>query len=108
MKNLFISLAILCSINAFAGNCESDSYQVTIQDYVGNCKELIIDASIKAGCNKEQVSVLKNKIQAGNMNILSSSSSTFCKVSSSNGHYQVMTDDMPEPPVATLFFSRND
>ena len=108
MKIVFISLALLCSINSHAGNCESESYQVTIQDYTGNCKDLIIDSSLKAGCSERQVSILKNKIQTGNMNKLTSDSSTFCKVKSSNGHYQVMTDDMPEPPVATLYFSRND
>jgi hypothetical protein len=111
MEKLLIGFALFISATSFAetGQCEYESYQKTIQDYPsGKCEELILNAAKDAGCTQSRVSNLKNAILSGNISKLSSGSSTFCKVETSRGHYQVMVDDMPEPPVATVYFSRND
>ena len=109
MKKLLFGLALAASISSFAnGACESESYQKSIQDYIGECKELILNVAKDAGCSQERLQSLKNNILAGNMSQITSESSTFCKVETHDGHYQVMTDDMPSSPVATIYFSRND
>ena len=109
MKKLVLGITLLASISAFASStCESESYQKVVQDYAGECKELILNAAQDAGCSKTKQDDLKNNILAGNMIQLIDGSSTFCKIETEEGHYQVMTDDMPANPVATIFFSKYD
>ncbi len=110
MKKLLIGLTLLTSMSSFASAtaCENNSYQKTIQDYSGTCNNIILETASSSNCNGDQIETLKNRILAGNMIILISGSSSFCKLKSESGHYQVMTDDMSSPPVATVYFSKSD
>lgn len=110
MKTITSLITLLISANVMASSpsCETQSYQETIMDYSGNCKGLILDAAKNAGCNVSELFSLDQKILAGKMSELRSGSTSFCKIESQRGHYIVLTDDMPEPPVATIYFSRFD
>ena len=105
---LVTTMLILTFSAATASECENESYQYTVQDYAGDCRMLITEAAVKNNCNNDFVKFLAAKMLEGKMINAVNGSSTFCKIESENGHYQVMTDDMPEPPVATVYFSRYD
>ncbi len=75
-------------------------YQKTINDYSGECKDLINQAVIEHDCNQAEI---KNKTKYAIKRIILDSTE-FCKIESFNGYYSIMKDDMIEPPVATIFF----
>ena len=107
----FLSLLVLLSLNTYAGevdeSCEVFSYQKTINDYSGDCASLIMDAAIEHKCTTEELKKIKNRTKYA-IQTVSLNSTTFCKMESMNGYYSVMKDDMTEPPVATIYFSRWD
>ncbi len=105
-----IKILLLLTLSTFvttaqATSCESQSYQITIQDTTDSCMELILSAAKENGCDEKALLAIKENGQSSGF---SQGSSTFCKIISTDGHYQVMTDHMPEPPVATIYFSRFD
>lgn len=110
MKLLFI-FSVLFSTSAFSqfkdSSCELYSYQKTINDYSGTCASLILDAAKEHKCSVQQLNYIKNRTNYAIQRVILKSTE-FCKMESDNGYYSVMKDDMTEPPVATIFFSRWD
>lgn len=106
-----LSLLFLLTLNSYASemneSCEVFSYQKTINDYSGDCASLIIDAAVEHKCSTEELKKVRNRTKYA-IQTLSLNSTTFCKMESMNGYYSVMKDDMTEPPVATVYFSRWD
>ena len=110
MKKILIGIILLASTICFADSnvCENQSYQVTIQDYTGDCKTLILNSAKQNNCSNYKLYELNNGFSSGSFSYYKKGASTFCKLITLNGYYQVMTDDMSEPPVAAVFYSKND
>ncbi len=110
MKTSMITLFTLIGLVStnLAMGCEEESYQETVQDTSQSCRELILAYAQADGCSESHLKLIEDKIADNQMSSTLEGSATFCKLETRNGQYLVMKDDMPSPPLATVYFSLND
>jgi hypothetical protein len=107
MKLMALFTVMFFSLSLHALTCENESYQRVIHDYSGGCLDLIGQVAKANGCNSEELDFLEKELKT-EFFLAELGSTTFCKAESKSGHYVVASDDMSEPPVATVFYSKYD